>query len=96
MAVERGENPDATNGRVPVPRFSPTELDLQSEVDDIQGIALLSDSHQKVIRRDVAVEVAFAMDVLQSRDGLIGEEEDRLHREFPTAVLQQDAERWAQ
>ena len=40
----------------------------ETEVDDIDLVATLSDSHQKVVRLDVAVDEVTRMDVLDARD----------------------------
>ena len=45
----------------------------QSKVDDIDLISTLSNSHQEVIRLDITVDERFGMDVLNTRNELIGE-----------------------
>lgn len=65
----------------------------QAEIDSIQYISLPADTHQKIVRLDVAVEEALGMDVFDPRNGLIGDEEDGLERELSAAVVEQVFER---
>lgn len=68
----------------------------QTEVDSVYYIPFLTNTHQEVGRLDVAMEDVFGMDILDSRDGLVGDEEDSLERELSVAVIEQIFERWAE
>jgi hypothetical protein len=57
---------------------------------------LLADPQQEIVRLDVAMEEAFGMDVFDSRNSLVGDEEDGLERKFSIAVVEQILKRWAE
>lgn len=44
----------------------------QPKVDDVYHITKLASSHQEILWLDVAMYVRFAVDVLDSRDELVG------------------------
>jgi hypothetical protein len=68
----------------------------QTEVNSVYYIPFPTNTHQEVVRLDVAMEDVFGMEILDSRDGLIGDEEDSLERELSVAVIEQIFERWAE
>ena len=61
----------------------------QSEVDDIDLVSTLSDTHQEVVGLDITVNEGFGMDVLDPGDKLVSQEEDCLQREFAVAEVKQ-------
>lgn len=70
-------------------RFRVTILLGKTEVDDIDLITPLADAHEEVVRLDVSVDEGLGMDVLNTRDELIGEKEDRLQRELAVAEVEE-------
>jgi hypothetical protein len=60
----------------------------ETEIDDVDLIASLSDAHEKVIRLDVPMNERLGMDVLNPRDELICEEQHSLEREFAVAKVE--------
>jgi hypothetical protein len=58
-------------------------------------VAPLADAHQEVVGLDVSVDEVSGVDVLDSRDELVGEEQDRLERELSVAEVEEVFERWA-
>ena len=69
------------------------ELLGEAKINRVEGISLPTDPHQEVIRLDIAMEEALRMDVLDSRDGLVGDEEDGLERSVPTRPTTAEAKR---
>lgn len=70
-------------------RVARAELPSQAKVNRIQDMSLPAESHGEVIWLDVAVQEAFGVGILDSRDGLVGYEQDRFQRESSTAVVEQ-------
>lgn len=68
----------------------------QTKVDSVYYVPSSANAHQEVARLDVAMEDVFGMDILDSRDGLVGNEEDGLERELSVAVIKQILEGWAE
>jgi hypothetical protein len=66
-----------------------TILLSQSEVNDIDLVAALADTHQEVVRLDIAVDEGLGVDVLDTGDELVGEEENGLQRELAIAEVEQ-------
>lgn len=60
----------------------------QPKVNDIHLVSPLADPHQEVIWFDVAMDEGFRVDVLDSGDELIGEEQHRLQRELSVAEVE--------
>jgi hypothetical protein len=50
----------------------------EPKVDDIDLVAPLADTHEEVVGLDVPVEEVARVNVLGTRDELVGEEKDRL------------------
>lgn len=69
----------------------------QTEINDIDLVTTLADAHEEVIRLDITVDEGLRMDVLDSRDELIGQKEHGLQGELAVAevekVLQAGAEK---
>lgn len=61
----------------------------QAKIDHVDLVPTLTDAHQKVVRLDVTMDEGFGMNVLDARDELIGEEEDRLQGEFAVAEVEE-------
>ena len=64
------------------------ELLREAEINRVEGVTLPTDPHQEVVRLDIAMEEAFRMDILDSKDGLVGNEEDSLERELSAVVVE--------
>ena len=60
----------------------------QSEVDDINLVASLANTHQEVVRLDITVDERFGVDVLDAGDKLICEEQDSLEGELAIAEVE--------
>ena len=61
----------------------------ETEVDDIDLVTTLADAHQEVVRLDVPVDEGLGVDVLDTRDKLIGQEEDGLQGKLPVAEVEE-------
>lgn len=61
----------------------------QTKIDHVDLVATLSDAHEEVVRLDITVDERLGVDVLDTRDELIGEEQDGLERELPVAEVEQ-------
>lgn len=72
------------------------ELLGHAKVDRVQHIALSATAHEEIVWLDIAMQKAFAVYVLNSRDGLFGYQEDGLQRETSAAVVEQVLERRAE
>lgn len=67
----------------------------QTEIDDVDLVASLSNTHEEVVWFDVSVDEVSRVNVLDSGDELIGEQKDGLERELSVAEVEQVFERWA-
>lgn len=101
MGIDRGIS--CGTGQVLVLSVGDVEMGLwvsillgQTEIDDIDLIASLADAHQEVVWFDVTVNEGFGVDVLDSRDELISQQEDGLEREFSVAEVEQIFQRGAE
>lgn len=45
----------------------------ETEINDIDLVSTLADTHQEVVRLDITVNERFGMDVLDTRDELVSE-----------------------
>jgi hypothetical protein len=61
----------------------------QTEVNNIDLVSSLANSHQEVVRLDIAVDEGFGMNVLDAGDELISEEKNRLERELSVAEVEE-------
>ena len=61
----------------------------QSEINYIDLISTLSNSHQEVVRLYITVDEGFSVDVFNAGDELIRQEQDSLQREFAVAKIEQ-------
>jgi hypothetical protein len=61
----------------------------QTEIDNVDLVTTLSDAHEEVVRLDITVDEGLGMDVLDTRDELIGQEQDGLQRELAVAEVEQ-------
>lgn len=50
----------------------------QSEIDDIDLVTTLTNTHQEVIRLDITMDERLGVNILNAGDELIGQEEDCL------------------
>ena len=61
----------------------------KAKVDNVDLVTSLADAHQKVVWFDVAVDERLGVNVLDAGNKLIGQQEDRLEREFAVAKVEQ-------
>ena len=61
----------------------------QTEIDNVDLFVTLSDSHEEVVGLDVTMDEGLGVDVLDTRDGLVGQGQDGLQRELAVAGLEQ-------
>ena len=61
----------------------------QTEIDHVDLVATLSNAHEEVVGLDITVDERLGVDVLDTRDELIGEEQDGLQGELPVAEVEQ-------
>jgi hypothetical protein len=61
----------------------------QTEINDIDLVATLANTHQEVVRLDITVDEGLGVDVLNARDELIGKEEDGLQGELAVAEVEE-------
>ncbi len=60
----------------------------QTEIDDIDLIATLADTHEEIIGLDVTMDERLGMDVLDARDKLVSQEQHSLQRELAVAEVE--------
>lgn len=61
----------------------------ETEIDDIDLVSTLADAHEEVVGLDVAVDEGLGVDVFDTRDELVGEEQDGLEGELPIAEVEE-------
>lgn len=61
----------------------------ETEIDDVDLIAPLTDAHQEVVRLDVTVDEGLGVNVLDPGDELVSQEKHRLQGELPVAEIEQ-------
>lgn len=61
----------------------------QAKVNDIDLVASLPDAHEEVVGLDIAVDEGLGMDVLDTRNQLVGEEKNRLQGELSVAEVEE-------
>ena len=61
----------------------------ETEVDHVDLVAPLADTHEEVVGLDVAVDEALGVDVLDAADELVGEQENGLEGEFAVAEVEE-------
>lgn len=61
----------------------------QAEVNDIDLVSTLADAHQEVVWLDVTMDEGLGVDVLNTRDELICQEQYRLQGKFPIAEVEE-------
>lgn len=61
----------------------------QTEVNNVDLVATLANTHQEVVGLDVSVDEGLGVDVLNSGNELVGEQEDGLKRELAVAEVEQ-------
>lgn len=61
----------------------------KTEVNDIDLVSALANSHQKVVRFDVPMNEGFGVNVFDTGNELICQEQDGLQREFAVAEVKQ-------
>ena len=70
-------------------RLSVTVLLGQTKVNDIDLVTTLADAHQEVVRLDITMDEGFGVDILNTRDQLICQEQYRLQGEFSVAKVEE-------
>lgn len=66
-----------------------TVLLCQTEIDNVDLVAPLSDAHEEVVGLDITVDEALGVDVLDTADQLVGQQEDGLEGEFAVAEVEE-------
>lgn len=61
----------------------------QTKIDNIDLVATLANTHQEIVRLDIAVDEGFGVDVLDTRDKLVGQKQYSLQGEFSIAEIEQ-------
>lgn len=61
----------------------------QTEINNVDLVAPLANPHQEIVRLDVTVDEALGVDVLDTRDELIGEQQHGLEGEFAVAEVEE-------
>lgn len=61
----------------------------QTEIDHVNLISTLTNSHQEVIGFDVTMDERFGVDIFDAGDQLIGQEKNGLQRKFAVAKIEQ-------
>lgn len=70
-------------------RLRVTVLLSKTEVDHVDLVAPLSDAHQEVVGLDIAVDEGLGVDVLDTGDELICQQQDRLQGEFAVTEVEE-------
>lgn len=68
----------------------------KAEINDVDLISTLSNAHEEVIGFDITMDERFGVNVLDTRDELIGKEEHRLERELPVAEVEEILQTWSE
>ena len=68
----------------------------QTEINDIDLVTTLSNAHQEVVRLDITVDEGLGVDVLDTGDELVGEQQDSLQGELAIAEVEEILEGWAE
>ena len=76
-------------------RLRVTILLRETEVDDIDLVSSLANSHQEVVGLDVSMDEVSRVNVLDPGDELIGEEQDGLQAELSVAEIEKVLQGWA-
>jgi hypothetical protein len=61
----------------------------ETEVDNVDLVTPLTDTHEEVVGLDVTVNEALGVDVLDAADELVGQQEDGLEGEFAVAEVEE-------
>ena len=61
----------------------------QTKVNNVNLVAALANAHEEVVWLDITVDEGLGVDVLNSGDELVGEQEDRLQRELSVAEVEE-------
>ena len=70
-------------------RLRVTVLLSKTKVNNVDLVTPLSNAHQEVVRLDVAVDEGLGVDVLDTGNELIGQQQDCLQRELAVAEVEQ-------
>lgn len=70
-------------------RLGVTVFLSETEIDDVDLITTLADTHQKVVRLDITVDKGFGVDVLDPGDELVGQQKDGLEGELAVAKVEE-------
>ena len=69
--------------------FGVTVLFGQTEIDYVDLIATLANAHEEVVRLDITMDKRLGMDVFDTGDELVGQQQDSLQRELAVAKVEQ-------
>lgn len=61
----------------------------QTKINDIDLIAPLANAHEEIIRFDITMDKRFGVNILDSGDQLVGEQQDGFQREFAVAEVEE-------
>lgn len=67
----------------------------ETEIDNVDLVPSLTDTHEEVVGFDVTVNKVSRVDILDTGDKLVGEKEDGLEGELAVAKVEQVLERGA-
>jgi hypothetical protein len=65
----------------------------KTEINDVDLVAALANAHEEVVWLDITVDKRLGVDVLNTGDELIGEEQDGLQGEFAVAEVEEILQR---
>jgi hypothetical protein len=61
----------------------------QTEINDIDLVAPLTNTHEEVVWLDITVDKALGVDILDAGNQLVGQEKDGLQGELPVAEVEE-------
>jgi hypothetical protein len=61
----------------------------ETEIDDVDLVTALADTHEEVVGLDITVDKGLCVDVLDARDELVGQQQDSLQLEAAVAEVEE-------
>ena len=77
-------------------RLGVTVLLGNTEINHVDLVSALSNAHQEVVGLDITVDEGLGVDVLDTRNQLVGQKQDSLEGELPVAEVEQVLQRGAE
>ena len=68
----------------------------KTKIDHVDLVAPLADAHEEVVRLNITVDEGLGVNVLDAGNELVGEQQDRLEREFTVAEVEEILETGAE